>query len=88
MVVAGIHEGKGEINARVGYFNVGVNLHTEKPGPEQLKAAVEKVMLEKTYRHNIEVLSKELAKYNSTELCASYIYDALNKQCKTIFLSS
>ena len=88
MVVAGIHEGKGEINARVGYFNVGVNLHTEKPGPEQLKAAVEKVMLEKTYRHNIEVLSKELEKYNSTELCASYIYDALNKQCKTIFLSS
>jgi len=85
VVVAGIHEGKGEINARVGYFNVGINLHTEKPAPEQLRAAVEKVTSEKTYRHNIESLSEELENYNSTELCASYINKVLNKQYKTIF---
>ena len=28
MVVAGIHEGKNEINARIGYFGLGVNLRT------------------------------------------------------------
>jgi len=85
MVVAGVHEGKGEINARVGYFNIGINLHTETPSPEQLKTAVEKVMSEKTYQRNIESLSEELENYNSIELCASYINDVLSKQHKTVF---
>ena len=84
MVVAGIHEGKGEINARVGYFNIGINLHTEKPAPEQLRAAVEKAMSEKTYRRNIESLSEELENYNSTELCAFYINKVLNTQYKPV----
>ena len=29
MVVAGVHEGKNEIAARVGYFKLGINLNTE-----------------------------------------------------------
>jgi UDP:flavonoid glycosyltransferase YjiC (YdhE family) len=31
LVVGGVHEGKNEINARVGYFKLGINLGTEKP---------------------------------------------------------
>ncbi|MDQ4139325.1 MAG: glycosyltransferase, partial [Bacteroidota bacterium] len=38
MVVGGKHEGKNEICARVGYFNLGINLKTEAPGKEQIKA--------------------------------------------------
>lgn len=37
MVVAGIHEGKNEICARVGYFKLGINLRTENPKPEKIK---------------------------------------------------
>ena len=43
MVVAGVHEGKNEICARVGYFKLGINLKTEKPTVTQIKKAVEKV---------------------------------------------
>ena len=85
MVVAGVHEGKGEINARVDYFNIGINLQTETPTPAQLKTAVEKIMSEKTYQRNIESLSEELENYNSTELCASYINEVLSKQHKRVF---
>ncbi len=35
MVLAGVHEGKNEINARIGYFKLGINLRTETPTPEK-----------------------------------------------------
>ena len=85
MVVAGIHEGKSEINARVGYFNIGINLQTEKPTSSQIKEGVEKVLSERIYRDNIEKLSNELATYNAKELCAAYINEVLSKQYKTVF---
>ncbi len=79
IVAAGIHEGKSEINARVGYFNVGINLHTERPTPDQLTSSVEKVLTAETYQTNIEKLSNEFSAYNANELCASYIYEVLGK---------
>jgi UDP:flavonoid glycosyltransferase YjiC (YdhE family) len=33
LVVAGVHEGKNEICARIGYFKLGINLKTETPTP-------------------------------------------------------
>jgi UDP:flavonoid glycosyltransferase YjiC (YdhE family) len=77
MVVAGVHEGKNEINARVGYFKIGVNLHTERPAPAQLKAGVSEVLHNSLYKHNIENLSNEVSQYNSNELCAAYIDEVL-----------
>ncbi len=38
LVVGGVHEGKLEINARVGYFKLGIDLKTEKPTPAPGKA--------------------------------------------------
>jgi MGT family glycosyltransferase len=73
MVVAGVHEGKNEINARIGYFKLGVNLGTEKPTPAQIKAAVEKVMADPSYRKNVKELSKEFSKYDPYALCALYV---------------
>jgi MGT family glycosyltransferase len=73
MVVAGIHEGKNEINARIGYFGLGINLKTEKPRPVQLKAAVEEVLKNPFYRNNVERLKEELAGYNAAQLCEQYI---------------
>ncbi|MER3470210.1 MAG: hypothetical protein C4330_02475 [Chitinophagaceae bacterium] len=37
LVVAGIHEGKNEINARIDFFKLGINLQTETPTPVQMK---------------------------------------------------
>jgi MGT family glycosyltransferase len=80
MVVAGVHEGKNEINARVGYFKLGINLRTEKPSTVQLKKSVEKVLGDKIYRYNVKKLSQEFSRYNPNELCASYIKKVLNEQ--------
>jgi UDP:flavonoid glycosyltransferase YjiC (YdhE family) len=82
MVVAGIHEGKSEINARVEYFKLGVNLRTEKPTPLQIRKGVEKVLTDETYQRNVDKLSKEFSRYNPNELCASYIDQVLSKQNK------
>jgi MGT family glycosyltransferase len=79
MVVAGVHEGKNEICARVGYFNLGINLRTEKPTAEQIKNAVEKIMVDPTYKTNVETLSKEFSRYNPGELTARYIVTVLNQ---------
>ncbi|MFT3948495.1 MAG: hypothetical protein QM763_16140 [Agriterribacter sp.] len=73
MVVAGIHEGKSEINARVGYFDIGINLYTERPEPHAIKEAALKVFRNNMYRSNIHRLSNEFNTYNANELCISYI---------------
>ncbi len=82
MVVAGVHEGKNEICARVGYFKLGINLGTEKPKPEQIRAAVEKILGDTAYRINVEKLGKEFNRYNPGELSARYISNLLNQPGK------
>jgi MGT family glycosyltransferase len=78
MVVAGVHEGKNEINARVGYFKLGVNLGTEKPAAAQIRKSVEEVISNNIYRSNVKKLSEEFCLYNPQKLCASYVADILN----------
>lgn len=73
MVVAGVHEGKNEIAARVGYFKVGVNMKTEKPKPEQIRAAVDEVTTDAVYKTNISKLAREFALYKPEEILDGYI---------------
>jgi MGT family glycosyltransferase len=77
LVVAGVHEGKNEICARVGYFNLGVNLKTERPNPTQIRQAVEKLISNGMYKKNVEQLSREFARYKPYELVARYVADLL-----------
>jgi UDP:flavonoid glycosyltransferase YjiC (YdhE family) len=73
MVVAGVNEGKNEINARVGYFKLGINLKTERPAPTQIYQAVEAVLHDDVYCRQINKLSAELSKYEPLQLCAAYV---------------
>jgi len=82
MVVAGVHEGKNEINARVGYFKLGVNLKTEKPTSAQLKKAVDEVIGNPVYAHNVKELSKEFSEYHPTELFAKHVASLLKPATK------
>lgn len=72
MIVAGVHEGKNEINARVGYFKLGINLKKESPKPEEIKKAVNKLLGDSIYKQNLDKLAKEFATYNPNKLCAYY----------------
>jgi MGT family glycosyltransferase len=73
MVVAGVHEGKNEINARIGYFELGINLKTEKPKPAQLRHAVEEILANNTYRDNVKKLSREFAGYHPEQLFEEHV---------------
>jgi UDP:flavonoid glycosyltransferase YjiC (YdhE family) len=73
MVVAGVHEGKNEIAARVGYFKVGVNLKTEKPGAEQIMNAVDKVTGDIIYKANVAKLSREFSQYKPESILNGYM---------------
>jgi MGT family glycosyltransferase len=77
LVVAGVHEGKNEINARIGYFKLGINLKTETPGPQQLRDAVNEVMNNNIYKTNVVRLSKEFKEYDTYGLCEGYVKELL-----------
>lgn len=79
MVVAGMHEGKNEINARIGYFKLGVNLKTERPKPGQIRKSVEKLLKDRTYKENITKLAKDFRNYDPNEFCAEYAADVLRE---------
>ncbi|HEX8357337.1 MAG TPA: nucleotide disphospho-sugar-binding domain-containing protein, partial [Segetibacter sp.] len=67
MVVAGVHEGKNEICARVGYFKLGINLKTERPAPQQVRKAVEEIFSNADYKQNVTRLAKEFTEYDANE---------------------
>lgn len=79
MIVAGVHEGKNEICARIGYFRIGINLKTERPTSSQIRKATEKILKEPVYKANVERLSKEFSRYNPGELCARYVAAVLTR---------
>ena len=84
MVVAGVHEGKNEICARVGYFKLGINLKTEKPTARQIRNSVNKIMASSLYRTNVEKLGKEFKGYHPDELCARYAAYLLEQPAKVL----
>ncbi|GAB3506744.1 glycosyltransferase [Spirosoma knui] len=88
MVVAGVHEGKNEIAARIGYFKLGVNLKTETPKPAQIRKAVEEVLKHNQYKRNVTQLSQEFSEYHPNELCEQYINNLLMEQGKTALLDA
>jgi len=79
MVAAGVHEGKNEVCARIGYFNYGIDLKTEVPTSEAIYNAVEKVMWDESYKINVSMLAGKINNYHANELCANYAASLLNE---------
>lgn len=73
LVVAGVHEGKNEICARVGYFKLGINLKTERPRPRQIHDAISRIIADERYKRNVKDLASEFAKFNPYDRCSKYI---------------
>jgi UDP:flavonoid glycosyltransferase YjiC (YdhE family) len=77
MVTAGVHEGKNEICARVGYFKIGVDLKTELPKAQQIRNAVDEVTGIDLYKMNIENLANEFQHYDANSLFANLVAQVL-----------
>ena len=79
LVVAGVHEGKNEINARIDYFSLGINLNTEHPTPVQVRGAVQRVVNDSRYKVNVRRLKDEFSTYHPNELCAYYVSELIKE---------
>lgn len=64
VVGAGTREGKNDLNARVGYNELGIDLRTERPKPTAIQKAVRRIIDTPTYRANVERLRAELLSYD------------------------
>jgi MGT family glycosyltransferase len=64
VVTAGKREGKNDINARVGWNRLGVDLRSERPRPARIRTAVRRVINDPAYAANVTKLRAELASYD------------------------
>lgn len=80
MVVAGVHEGKNEINARIGYFKLGVDLKTERPSALQIREGVETILRNRSYKNNVVKLAREFEDYDPAWLCEKYVDELISRQ--------
>jgi len=80
MVVAGIHEGKNEINARIGYFKLGIDLKTEKPSSSQIKESTEIILRDRIYKNNVVKLAEEFEDYDPEWLTEKYVDEIMSRQ--------
>ncbi len=63
LVTAGRTEAKNDINARVAYNGLGVDLRTEHPKPRQIDAAVRRVLTDPKIADNVARARSELESY-------------------------
>jgi len=64
VVGAGKREGKNDINARIGYNKLGIDLRTECPTPAAIRKAVHRLLDDPAYAGRIAVLRAELESYD------------------------
>src|SRR5215469_159035 len=65
MVVVGMGEDKPEVAARVTWTETGIYLATDTPTAEQVRDAVDQILMEPDYRARAQKLAREFASYDS-----------------------
>lgn len=65
MVLAGQTEDKTEVTARAAWAGAAINLATQRPRPQDVRAAVESVLTETAYRERAAELAAEYARHDA-----------------------
>ena len=73
LVTAGMTEDKADVNARVAWSGVGLNLATNEPTPEALRAAVRTVLDRPAYRMRASQMADEFARIDTRSEILSII---------------
>jgi MGT family glycosyltransferase len=73
LIGAGKSEDKPEICARIDWLGVGSDLKTDKPTPEQIRAAVGKVLADRGYKNRAQDLQRTMSKYNAPAIAATLL---------------
>jgi UDP:flavonoid glycosyltransferase YjiC (YdhE family) len=80
LVTAGMTEDKADVNARVAWSGVGVNLATNEPTQEALRAAVRTVLDRPAYRMRASQMSDEFARIDTRSEILSIIKQVVVNQ--------
>jgi UDP:flavonoid glycosyltransferase YjiC (YdhE family) len=65
IVAAGLTEDKADVNARIAWSGVGINLATNEPTPRALSEAVRTVLSTPTYRSHATAMAGEFARLDT-----------------------
>ncbi len=76
-MVSGINEGKSDVNARVEYAGVGINLRTEAPKPADLAKAVETVLADPGWKSRARRMQQELNTHDPADAAAAVVESVL-----------
>jgi MGT family glycosyltransferase len=73
LVAGGITEDKTEVNNRVAYAGVGVNLKTATPTPDQIRAGVERVLGDHDFARKAARIQAEIAASDAANMSADLL---------------
>ena len=65
VVAAGLAEDKADVNARIGWSGAGINLRTNNPTPDAIRAAVRTVLDTPDCLRNAQRLAAEFATFDA-----------------------
>lgn len=77
LVTAGLNEGKNDVNARVAYAGVGVNLKTETPSAAAIRSAVDTVLGDPSWRARAEAMGGQFEAEDSVGAAVDVIKAAV-----------
>ena len=84
LVTAGMTEDKADVNARVAWSGVGLNLATNEPTQEALRAAVRTVLDRPAYRLRASQMADEFASIDTRSVILSIISQVVADQKATL----
>jgi UDP:flavonoid glycosyltransferase YjiC (YdhE family) len=65
LVTAGLTEDKADVNARVAWSGVGIDLATNEPTPQALREAIRTVLDKQKYRSRASLMADEFAEIDT-----------------------
>ncbi len=80
VIIAGATEDKMEVAARVEQTGAGINLRKQRPTPEDIKLAVQKVIDDPSYKKKAEQLREIYATFDAPTLAVELIKDLIEQQ--------
>jgi len=84
LVTAGMTEDKADVNARVAWSGVGLDLATNEPTPEAVRAAVRTVLDRPAYRMRASQMASEFARIDTRSAILSIISQVVADQKATL----
>ena len=73
LVVSGINEGKSDVNARVEHAGAGINLRSEAPAPEKIRAAVRSILADPQWKNRAQQMREDFARQDPAQAAAEVV---------------